>query len=391
MSVVEQEGIAIEWLYRKLENTLSAKENEEVEKWLEEPAHREYFSQLEFFYHLPEHAEVSEQEINEAWQFMNQRVARHSWQRTKKKLWAMVSVAASLVILFTSYFVWDNLSERHDDSQKMVQIRPGRQHAVLKLANGQTFDLGNWVGQKNVRIADHIVMDSGRLDYRVSTPSGLADILFNTLTVPRGGEFQITLEDGTKVWLNSDSQLRYPEIFSGHNREVYLEGEAYFEVTQNPGRPFIVHSGIQKITVLGTRFGITAYPGETSVSTTLVQGKVKVEYPELTAQNYLLEPGYRICYDSQERQVYQKKVDVREYVAWKDGKYIFEQKRLEDMLLTLSRWYDFQVLYQSPEVKELLFSGELLRFDNFNKILRMIEKSGNVKFTIEGRVVIVSK
>ena len=209
------------------------------------------------------------------------------------------------------------------------------------------------------------------------------DIVYNKLSVPKGGEYRIELEDGTKVWINSASRLRYPVVFSGDTREVYLEGEAYFEVRRDSSRPFIVHAGDQRVTVLGTSFGMTCYANEVNDYTTLVSGKVKVELQQ-GKQAFVLKPGTQVEYNKESGMVRERRVDVAEFVAWKEGKYVFKQKRI---LSTLSRWYDFEVFYQNSEMKEVLFSGELRRFDDFNYLLQLIERTSDVKFIIDKKVV----
>ena len=156
------------------------------------------------------------------------------------------------------------------------------------------------------------------------------------------------------------------------------------------GRPFIVHSGGQKVTVLGTSFGITCYASEVNDYTTLVSGKVNVEFGQGN-QSFVLEPGMQVAYNKASGAVTERKVDVAEFVAWKEGKYVFKQKRLEDILSTLSRWYDFDVFYQNTDVKDVLFSGELRRFEDFGYLLRLIERTSDVKFIIDKKVVRVMR
>ncbi|MDE6451450.1 MAG: DUF4974 domain-containing protein, partial [Odoribacter sp.] len=206
-----------------------------------------------------------------------------------------------------------------------------------------------------------------------------------------GGEYQLKLEDGTKVWLNSDSHLKYPEAFVGRQREVFLEGEAYFEVAQNIQKPFIVRAGNQMIKVLGTGFGITYYTDEEVQTVTLVHGKVEVGFREVDQSSFILCPGQQISYNRSNHQVKYENVDVWEHIAWKDGKYVFNKKRLEDMLNTLSRWYDFQVFYRDDRCKDILFSGEIRRFENFSSILELIQKTSDVRFVVTGDMVQVIK
>lgn len=385
----ESENVSIKLLYRKLENTLSREEEERVKRWLEVPEHQVYFEQLKKFYRLDERQGISEQELQEAWVGLHQRIGRRSKDRIKWVL-RLAAVAALLVL---GIGLWQFLSETSSSFQRefpVEQINPGRRHAILELADGQVYDLSDPEKLAD-KIADRIWVDSVRLDYSQCDTTVLTELNFNKLVVPRGGEFQLVLSDGTKVWLNAESQLRYPDVFSGNTREIYLEGEAYFEVAKDSLKPFVIQDGIQRITVLGTSFGVTNYRGESQVSTTLIKGRVKVEYPGISSETYVLIPGNQLFYDRESRQIDKRVGDSYEYIAWKDGKYVFNKKRLEDMLNTLSRWYDFQVFYQNPETKEILFSGELKRFDAFTDILHLIEKTSDVSFRVTGKTVLVTK
>lgn len=174
-------------------------------------------------------------------------------------------------------------------SEAEIQIRPGQRNAILELADGKVYNLTSLEYGGNNRISENIIVDSCCLDYlRPDTLIPVA-LAWHKVIVPRGGEFQISLEDGTRVWLNSESTLKYPEVFTGTTREVFLEGEAYFEVARNTNCPFIVHSGIQNIRVLGTSFGITNYADDQNLTTTLVSGKVQVEFPGFSDEVFLLE------------------------------------------------------------------------------------------------------
>ena len=385
----ESENVSIELLYRKLENTLSGEEEERVKRWLGVPEHQVYFEQLKKFYRLDERQGISEQELQEAWVGLHQRIGRRSNDRIKWVL-RLAAVAAMLVL---GLGLWQFLSEPSSSSQRefpVEQIKPGRRHAILELADGQVYDLSDPEKLAD-KIADRVWVDSVRLDYSQCDTIVSAGLTYNKLVVPRGGEFQLVLSDGTKVWLNAESQLRYPDVFSGNAREIYLEGEAYFEVAKDSLKPFVIQDGIQRITVLGTSFGVTNYQGESQVSTTLIKGRVKVEFPGISSETYVLIPGNQLFYDRESRQIDKRVGDWYEYIAWKDGKYVFNKKRLEDMLNTLSRWYDFQVFYQNPETKEILFSGELKRFDAFTDILHLIEKTSDVGFRVTGKTVLVTK
>ena len=379
--------VSIEMLYKKLSGALSADEEFQFEEWSREPEHRQYFEHLKEYDRLKEEPSCSDTELQESWLEISKKIQRKRWQENWRRIYRKLTVAAILSIIgFSGYFY--GLREGGKETGETVSICPGQGKVVLQLSDGSTYDLKNPAVLNRSAIGQHIRMDSNRLNY-LQSHAGVADSpVYHKLIVPRGGEFQLMLEDGTKVWLNAETSLRYPQNFTGGTREVYLEGEAYFEVERDTLHPFVVHTGIQRLTVLGTGFAITAYRDDDYLQTTLVEGKVKVELP---GRIYHLNPNEQITYNRNNKQVSLTPVDVQEFTAWKDGKYVFSRKRLEDMLNTLSRWYDFQVLYQDDSVKEKLFSGELRRFENFNDILRKIEKSGNVKFSVEGRTVIVSR
>lgn len=384
---MEEELVSIEMLYKKLENTLSDTERERVEKWLKSKGHREYFDQIKQFYRLCDKEKISESELKEAWRILRKRIEKKSSDSHKWIIRGVV-VAASLMIGWGIWFLFLRESGLNVVKNDMVRILPGRVQATLELADGQTYHLKD-DEVPNKEIAQHIVLDSGCLAYILPAHENPEQLIYNKLIIPRGGEFQIKLEDGTKIWLNADSQLKYPQVFSATVREVWLEGEAYFEVAKDRQRPFIVHSGVQKTTVLGTSFGVTNYPGEHGISTTLVNGKVHVEYSGITDQVYVLQPGERIQCLTGSKSIHQEKVDVYEYVAWKEGRYVFSRRRLEDMLNTLARWYDFEIFFLNQAAKEIVFSGELKRFENFNRVLEMIEKSSEIQFVVNGRAVMV--
>lgn len=382
---MKQEEIPVEKLYKKLENTLSDAADKEVEEWLKIPSHRSYFEHLKQFHQLYERQKASGTDVQNAWEAMRKKINKKASRRLRTLVWISTLAASVLVGWGIGYlFLLSPMPEM--TKPEMVQILPGKVQAILELANGNTYDL-----QENFvqTISKNILLDSGRLNY-IQSDTGCHDqLVMNKLSIPRGGEFQLVFEDGTKVWLNAESMLKYPQTFPATSREVWLDGEAYFEVAKDAQRPFIVHSGIQKITVLGTSFGITAYPGEDRFSTTLVDGKVQVEYSGDTKEVYSLQPGERVLYHSPSNTIRLEKVDVREFVAWKDGRYVFSRRRLEDMLNTLSRWYDFDVFFRDPRAKEIVFSGELKRFESFDDILKMIEKSSEVQFSVQGHTVMV--
>lgn len=374
-------------IYRKIEGKLSENENIRFNIWLKESReHQEYYERMQKLYERENVREISGEEMREAWHtFEKQMKGCRQTARKRHLVWGM-SVAASVIVVFCCYWFMYHPAAR--EKVAVQKIIPGQYSAILEMADGKTYRLGEERYSLQEKTGNRIKIDSTFLSYLPTDDARAVsrEVVYNKLSIPRGGEYRIELEDGTKVWINSASRLQYPVVFSGDTREVYLEGEAYFEVRRDSSRPFIVHAGEQKVTVLGTSFGITCYTNDVNDYTTLVSGKVKVEL-EQGKQVFVLEPGTQVEYNKENGMVRERRVDVAEFVAWKEGKYVFKQKRLEDILSTLSRWYDFEVFYQNSEMKEVLFSGELRRFDDFNYLLRLIERTSDVKFIIDKKVV----
>lgn len=393
IKIMKDKIISAGLIYRKIEGKLSTVEEEHFEVWLKRRReHQEYYERMRRMYQQENIQEFSVGKIQDAWRMFEKRVqGQRRIERKRRWIWTM-SVAASVVIVFCCLLVYFRANVRQKVNVTVQKIVPGQYSAVLEMADGATYQLGKQQYLLQEKTGNQIKVDSALLSYLSmnNEPDVSQDIIYNKLSVPKGGEYRIELEDGTKVWINSASRLRYPVVFSGDTREVYLEGEAYFEVQRDMGRPFIVHSGEQKVTVLGTNFGISCYASEANDYTTLVSGKVKVDF-ERGKQSFVLEPGMQVAYNKESGVAIERKVDVAEFVAWKNGKYIFKQKRLEDILSTLSKWYDFEVFYRNEDVKEILFSGELRRFDDFSYLLKLIERTSDVRFIIDNKVVQVMR
>ena len=204
------------------------------------------------------------------------------------------------------------------------------------------------------------------------------------IRVPRGGEFSMKLSDATMVYLNAETDLSYPVQFYGEERRVKLTGEAYFDVTKSD-KPFVVEVNGFEVKVLGTRFNIHAYQEETRFETTLEQGRVQVQTKDHTL---LLEPGEQAVL-TEEGELSKQKVDVRRYTAWKDGQFVFDDERLEDVMNRVARWYDIKVFYRNPEVKDIRINGNISRYKDFSVLLEKIEKLEIVYFDIKGNVITV--
>lgn len=273
-------------------------------------------------------------------------------------------------------------------------IQPGGNKATLTLADGSVIVLDNaktgmLTQQGNVQIQK---LADGELAYQpVGERSSV--LLYNTVSTPRGGQYQVNLPDGSKVWLNAASSLRFPSAFTEKERRVELTGEAYFEIAalakkDGPGKvPFIVAvDGKQEVEVLGTQFNVMAYHDESSVNTTLIEGSVKVSSPQ-TNFSKMIAPGQQVQLNQQGRLVVNKNADLEDVLAWRKGRFHFEGADIEQVMRQIARWYDVEVVFHGKPKK--LFHGGISRNVDVSKVFKMLENTGAVQFRIEGRKIIV--
>ena len=277
-------------------------------------------------------------------------------------------------------------------SERVVKITPGGPRAVLITADQTVHELNGVQGQREIEVEKGVVIKQGgaNLEYdSLVAPVQEVALAMNTLKIPRGGEFRLKLSDGTNVYLNSASELKYPVRFDEKERKVYLSGEAYFEVTKDSDRPFYVVTEEVQVRVYGTEFNVNTHqPGK--VHTVLVDGKVGIKKRGMTGE-ITMKPGELASFDRNAGTFEVKEVDVRQYVVWKDGYFTFENESLEQILNTLSLWYDVDVFFQSESAKQLVFTGYMKRYNDISEILNAITEVVGVNFTINGKTIIVSK
>ncbi|SEW54308.1 FecR domain-containing protein [Chitinophaga arvensicola] len=259
----------------------------------------------------------------------------------------------------------------------MAEVMPGTNKAVLTLADGSVVTLDS-AGKQVIQQGGTLVkQQNGRLQYAAA--GGNAAIGYNTLRVPRGGQFTIVLPDGTQAWLNSASSLRYPTAFSGGNRTVEMEGQGYFEVKQNAKQPFIVKVNSMEVQVLGTSFDIMAYPDEEAVKTTLLTGAVKVRWGKAEK---LLHPGEQAAVDNSTGEMSVRATDVAGVTAWKTGFFEFDNANINVIMRQLARWYDIEIDTRNADNR--LFGGRINRNLPLSEMLKLLE-TGGAKFNLEGR------
>lgn len=287
------------------------------------------------------------------------------------------AVAASVVLFVAFTFVFKN---QHQDivpvKEVANKIETGTDKAMLTLEDGSTVVLekGKTYNNKNVN-------STGKELVYNKTNSSSNKVVYNYLTIPRGGQFAITLSDGTKVWLNSETKLKFPVNFTeGKTRGVELVyGEAYFEVspsTAHKGADFKVYQNKQVVRVIGTEFNIKAYKDDPVISTTLVEGKVEMQFANVKQK---LIPNQRANFDLKTNKVKIAKVDVYNEICWKDGVFSFEDKPLDEIMKVLSRWYDIQVVFENESIKNEQFNGVLIKDRKIEEILRSIKNTGIIK------------
>lgn len=264
-------------------------------------------------------------------------------------------------------------------------IVPGGSKAVLTLSGGRQIILDSTASDTVLTEgADVVANANGSLAYSRSSATDTG-VVYNTLSTPRGGQYRLTLPDGTKVWLNAASSIEYPTAFKGKDRTVTVSGETYFEVAKNARQPFMVRYGKMSVTVLGTSFNVNAYPDETGIRTSLIEGSVKVSRGDNTT---LLTPGQQAIVDTGQGIRVARMSNPALVIAWKNGYFSFEKADIPTVMRQLARWYNFDVVYENGAVPTDSFWGDLKRDANLSDIFAVLAKSG-IHFTIEGNKVTV--
>jgi len=270
-------------------------------------------------------------------------------------------------------------------------FQPGSQKAVLILADGGSVELEEGKTIADLQQGDAKINIQNSLLSYTSSASSQAEILYNELRTPRGGGYNLMLSDGTEVWLNAGSSIRFPVSFSEETRAVSLEGEAYFEVSHN-GKPFIVSSGDMDVRVLGTSFNISAYKDETVFKTTLVEGKVSVELRgegDSLSNKLVLSPDQQAIFLQSETDLSILEVKASQYTSWMRGKLEFNDESLDLVMKRLARWYDFEYEFENPQAKEFHFSARLNNGENISTIIEMLEMTTDVKFELREQKIVV--
>lgn len=316
----------------------------------------------------------------------------HKENHTLRKIslyFSNIAAVIAIVVAVLLYFKYENAINQIADLNLLASIKPGSTQAVLTTADGKTINL------KSDAIAQDITPKAvtSKTDTQSSDPAILVaerqESEMNTLSTPRGGEFCITLEDGTQVFLNAESQLIYPSSFEDNERRVAVLGEAYFKVAKDKTKPFYVETGGQEVRVYGTEFNIKNYPEDVNVETTLVEGSITVSRQNEFAGSLMLSPGMQSTFDKNTKNANVTSVATQVVTSWLDGKFVFENQTLEQIMCSLSRWYDFEYEFSDKALAKTIFMGSAPRYGDFNQVLDILETSGGLKFKMENQKVVV--
>ena len=371
---------------KSLIKDLSDKEQKELDQLLDDQSLQDVYKELSDRGYL-------KKQFMEYEKYSSQKAYREFKERRghsgRIRIVRWVAVVAAVWVLALGVTLWMTFGKKENVAPLPVAskiIPAGEKKATLTLADGMEVHVEEITAQILQEKGMNIEYRNGEIVYHNSEEK-TTEVVYNKLEVPRGGECMIKLDDGTKVWVNAETKLKYPVTFVGDRREVVLEGEAFFDVAKNE-KPFIVKTSFGDVRVLGTAFGISAYASEPESYTTLVRGKVSVEREGI--KPVVILPGEQVV-TSKDGKMIKQQVDVEEFVGWKDGIYVFKEKSLGEIMKTLERWYNISVDFQEKSLVDLPFTGNLKRYDDINVFFDALTRTGDMKYRVEGNQVILFK
>lgn len=319
------------------------------------------------------------------WEKVNEGIHKYRFRKRVLRICryaAMLAMPLVIAALVTFQIINENRNDKTIAATE--QILPGSTKATLTLDNGEIVDLTATKGERLEESDGTLIkIDSATLNYKHGANAADGKIAYNKVSVPRGGEYKLVLSDGTRVHINSMSSLRYPVSFGSKTRQVELDGEAYFEVSKT-GQPFIVNANGMDVEVLGTTFNLSAYKDEPR-QTTLVSGSVRVRTGN--GNSRIIKPSQQASIAPGTNQIDVRTVDTAFYTSWIHGKIKFKDQRLEDIMKTLSRWYDMDIVYADKEAKNLRFGCYVNRYEEISPLLELLRNTGSVKIETKGKTI----
>lgn len=375
--------IDIETLILKyLQGKLAEEEKRQLDEWLKDDRNKKLFSRLVNKQRILVKMErLDEYDWEKSWKVMEKKL--HERKKFSWKYWGMVASLLGIVLLGTWVFMEKN--EKKSPVVVMRGVEPGGVFAELVLPDGKIVELNKDSNNLFLGESAKVLRNENGVLFLTQDSVQLQKVGYSEIRTPRGGEYQVVLPDNSIVWLNADSKLRFPLTFSGKERRVFASGELYFQVAKDSLSPFRIEvEGLYEVEVLGTEFNVRAYSDLPS-ATTLVDGRVLIRDK---GTKVVLKPGEQAV-KGKHGEVVVQEVDVAPYIAWKQGYFLFEDERLEDILNELARWYDVNVFFENSSVREERFSVDMPRHESFEEVLRLIEQTRSIQIEIEGNNVFV--
>lgn len=359
-----------------LRDDISEEDQLVLEKWLQEhPGNQEILDSFKGDRLVEDIDYLESLQADELWEELRKARSR----QLRKRYIRIARYAAAAVLI--SAFSWlglflsnqkPNEVSRIEKSNYINDVLPGGDKAQLILSDGRTVDLGAYLSGFSEQDGTQIRGNDGEIIY--STGQAATDLIYNVLVVPEKGKYNLTLSDGTKVWLNAMSELHFPVLFNNQERSVTLTGEAYFEVAHDPDRPFYVNVNDSKIEVLGTHFNINSYR---DIKTTLFEGSIKISNE---TDEQVLVPGQEALID---KRITVQQANLEKVIAWKNGNFFFEGDNILEVMEQLSRWYGVHVVYRSKAQENMLYTGTISRDVNLSEVLEMLTFVGDATFLLD--------
>ena len=376
-------------IYKRITGTIRTEESAELEAWRkatpENDAVYQKLTDIRFLEH--EYRRLHIIDPARPLEDMKARIRKASHpKRRRNRIVMLLTVTSIAAMLCFGYFV--NIHPSHEEvpltiarQLEAANITVGRTQAILTLDDGTEINLDDDSLRNIHLIAQRQAQEKPADDLKTR---------INKLTTPRGGEFKITLEDSTEVWLNAESQLVYPENFNNGERRVTVTGEAYFKVAKDSLRPFYVKSGDMTVRVYGTEFNINAYTEENRIYTTLVSGSIALQPHDGSKAELVLTPGHQAIFLKNDRSTSIRSIDTRTVTGWHKGRFIFEEQNLEQIMRALSRWYNFDYEFEDTSLANIVFKGSAPRYADLSEALSILEKSGGIGFRVQNEKIIIT-
>lgn len=385
--------IYIEWelLFRMFHGSVNPEEEAEFRQWYDlNPKHREYYSKMCREWQFDEEERYKSdipRLIREFDALMDSQKRKRNISIRKIMRYAAIFIlliGAGLAVLLPG----GKEPEMHPISGEIV---PGGEKAILILSDGQRIDVGKLAEAETVSTGKIVVTKKDGMIACEDSDMEVEQIIYNTILIPRGGEHKLLLPDGSRVWLNSETSLTFPVGGKGQGaRSVRLSGEAFFDIFPDPEKPFTVHTDLGDITVHGTQFNVKYYPDKCNIKATLVEGSISYAVPGRTGE-IKIEPGYQLNYRRGDSEPTIRKVKLSNEIGWKSNMLNFERQPLSEIMESLARWYDIEVVFETDDIKKMTFSGSVSRYENFHSFTELFEASADIAFEIQGKYVTVRK